>query len=73
MLNQCQIKTILTPRKTQAKEMLTTLSTMCTHEADECKNRADASTQALKAYCQPPRASQFNFNEALDALVKLTD
>ena len=44
MLNQCQIETILTLRKTQAKEMLTTLSMMSTHEPNECKNRADAST-----------------------------
>ena len=34
MLNQCQVKTILTLRRTQAKEMLTTLFTMSTHEAN---------------------------------------
>ena len=73
MLNQCQIETILTLRKTQAKEMLTTLSTVSTYEANECKNRADVSTEALWAYYQQPGASQFNFNEALDALVTLTD
>ena len=53
--------------------MLTTLSTMSTYEANECKNRADASTQALKDYYQQPDASEFNFSEALDALVTLTD
>ena len=37
MLNQCQIETILTLRKTQAKEMLTTLSMISTHEPNECK------------------------------------
>ena len=37
-------------RRTQPKEMLTTLSTMNTYEANECKNRTNASTQALKAY-----------------------
>ena len=51
-LNQCQVKTILTLRRTQAKEMLTTLSTMRTHEANECKNRANAFIQALKVYHQ---------------------
>ena len=53
--------------------MLTTLSTMSTQEANECKNRADASTQALKAYYQQLEPSKYNFNEALDALVTLTD
>ena len=33
----------------------------------------DASTQALRAYYQQPMASQYNLNEALDALVTLTD
>ena len=73
MSNQHQIDTIITLRRTQAKEMLTTLSTMSTQEANECKNRADAPTQALKAYNQQLGTSQFNFNEALDALVTLTD
>ena len=53
--------------------MLTTLSTVRTHEADEYKNRVSASTQTLKAYYQQPGASQFNFNEVLDAHVTLTD
>ena len=46
---------------------------MSTFEAAECKYRANASTQALKAYYQQPGPSEFNFNEALDALVTLTD
>ena len=37
ILNQCQVETILTLQKTQAKEMLTTLSTLNTNEANECK------------------------------------
>ena len=53
--------------------MLTTLSKTSTHEADECKNRAYTSTQALKTYYQQPGASQFDLNEALDALVTPTD
>ena len=53
--------------------MLTTLSTMSNHKANECKNRASASTQALNAYYQQPGAWEFNFNEALDALLTLTD
>ena len=53
--------------------MLPTLSQMSTQEADECKNRADTSRQALKAYYQQPWAAQYNFNEALDALVTLAD
>ena len=73
MLNQHQVETILTLRRTQAKEMLTTLSTMSTNKANRCKNRGDASTQALKAYYQLCGASEFNFNEALDAFVTLTD
>ena len=36
------------------------------------KNRADASTQALKTYYQQLGALQYNFREALDALVTLT-
>ena len=46
---------------------------MSTKEANECRMRADASSQALKAYYQQPGASQYNFNKALDALVTLTD
>ena len=68
MFNQHQVKTILTLRRIQAKEMLNTLSTMSTHEGNEHKNRVDASTQALKAYYQQSWAPEFNFNEALDAL-----
>ena len=45
MLNQHQIETIITLRSTQAKEVLTTLSTMSKHEANECKNRVNASTK----------------------------
>ena len=73
MTNNKQADTIVALRKTQAKEILNTLSTMSNHEADECKGRADASTQALRAYYQQAGASQFNLNEALDALVALTD
>ena len=73
MLKQHQVETIQTLRRTLAREMLNTLSTLSTHEANECKNRDDASTQTLKAYYQQPGALDFNFNEALDALVTLTD
>ena len=72
MSNQRQMKTILSLRKNQAKEMLTTLSNMSNHEADECKSHADASTQALKTYYQQVRAAQYNLNEAINALVTLT-
>ena len=60
-------------RKNQAKEMLTTLSNMSNHEADECKSHADASTQVLKTYYQQAGAAQYNLNEALDALGTLID
>ena len=73
MTNQRQAETIVALRKDQAKEMLNTLSRMSSYEADECKNQADASTQALRTYYQQAGASQFNLNEALDALVTLTD
>ena len=74
MTNNKQADTIVALRKTQAKEILNTLSTMSNHEADECKGRADASTQALRTYYQQAGASHgFNLNEALDALVTLTD
>ena len=53
--------------------MLNTLSAMSSNEVNKCKNWADASTQALKAYYQQPHAMEFNFNEALDALITLTD
>ena len=52
--------------------MLKTLSIMSSEEANNCKERANASTQALRAYYQQPAASQYNLNEALDALVTLT-
>ena len=73
MTNQRQADTIVALRKNQAKEMLNTLSRMSNYEADECKNRADALTQALRTYYQQAGASQFNLNEALDALVTLMD
>ena len=54
--------------------MLRTLSLISSEEANNCKERADASTQALRAYYyQLSVASQYNLNEALDALVTLTD
>ena len=53
--------------------MLRTLSLMSSEEANNCKDRADACTQALRAYCQQSMASQYNLNETLDALVILTD
>ena len=53
--------------------MLNTLSVMSTQEANECKTHVDASTQALRTYYQQERASSYNLNEALDALVTLTD
>ena len=46
---------------------------MSTKEANQCKNGADTSTQALKTYYQQLGASQYNFSETLDALVTLTD
>ena len=73
MTNQRQAETIVALRKNQAKEMLNTLSRMSNYEADECKNQADASIQALRTYYQQVGASQFNLNEALDTLVTLTD
>ena len=53
--------------------MLSTLSAMSTQEATECKTHMDASTQALRTYYQQEGASSYNLNEALDALVTLTD
>ena len=73
MTNPHQIKKIVLLRKNQAKDMLGTLSLMTSEEANNCKDRADASTQALRAYNQQPMATQYNLNEALDALVTLTD
>ena len=46
---------------------------MSSDKANNCKERADASTQALRAYYQQPTASQYNLNEELDAFVTLTD
>ena len=73
MTNPHQIETIVSLRKNQAKDMLRTLSLMSSEEANNCKERADAFTQALRAYYQQPVASQYNLNEALDTLVTLTD
>ena len=53
--------------------MLKTLSLMSSDEAKNCKERADATTQALKAYYQQPVASQYNLDEALNGLVTLTE
>ena len=53
--------------------MLSTLSAISTQEATECKTCMDASTQALRTYYQQEGASSYNLNEALDALVTLTD
>ena len=54
MANLHQIETIVSLRKNQAKDMLRTLSLMSSEEANNCKERADASTQALRAYYQNP-------------------
>ena len=53
--------------------MLNTPSLIRSNEANECKNQADVSTRVLKAYYQQQDAPEFNFHEALDALVTLTD
>ena len=45
---------------------------MSSEEANNCKERANAATQALKAYYQQPGASKYNLDEALNALVTLT-
>ena len=71
--NPQQAETILSLRKNQAKEMLSTLSAMSTQEATECKTHADASTEALRTYYQQDGASPYNLNDALDALMTLTD
>ena len=71
--NPQQAETTLGLRKNQAKEMLSTLSAMSTQEATECKTHVDASTQALRTYYQQEGASSYNLNDALDALVTLTD
>ena len=73
MINSQQIETIVSLRKSQTKDMLNTLSLMSSVEANNCKERADASTQAPRAYYQQSAAFQYNLDEALDALVTLTD
>ena len=73
MTSHHQIETIVSLCKTQTKDMLKTLSLMSSDEAKNCKERADAATQALKAYYQQPAASQYNLDEALNALVTLTE
>ena len=73
MSNPHQIETIVLLRKNQTNDMLKTLSLMSSEEANHCKDRAVASIQTLRAYYQQPGATQYNLNEALDALVTLTD
>ena len=73
MTNPQQIETIVSLRKNQTKDMLKALSLVSSEETNNCKERADASTQALRAYYQQSVASQYNLDEALDALVTLTD
>ena len=73
MTNPQQIETIVSLRKNQTKDMFKTLSLMSSEEANNCKERANASTWALRAYYQQSVASQHNLNDALDALVTLTD
>ena len=46
MTNPHQIETIVLLRKNQAKDMLKTLSLLSSEEANNCKERADSSTQA---------------------------
>ena len=73
MTNMHQIEKVVSLRKTQAKDMLKTLSLMSSEEANNCKERADAATQAIKAYYQQPGASNYNLDEALNALLTLTE
>ena len=73
MTSTHQIETVVSLCKTQAKDMLKTLSLMSSDEAKNCKERADVLTQALKAYYQQLAASQYNLDEALNALVTLTE
>ena len=73
MTNMHQIETVVSLQKTQAKDMLKTLSLMSSEEADNCKERADATTQAIKAYYQQPGTSKYNLDEALNALLTLTE
>ena len=61
MINMHQIETVVSLRKTQANDMLKTLSLMSSEEADNCKEREDAATQAIKAYYQQPGASKYNY------------
>ena len=46
---------------------------MSSEEANNCKERSNALTQAPRAYYQQSVASHYNLNEALDALVTLND
>ena len=46
---------------------------MCANMNVYTPYKTDASTQALRAYYQHSAASQYDLNEALDALVTLTD
>ena len=73
MTNMHQIEKVVSLCKTQAKDMLKTLSLMSSEEANNCKERADAVTQAIKAYYQQPGASNYNLDEALNALLTLTE
>ena len=73
MTNMYQIETVVSLCKTQAKDMLKTLSLMSSEEAKNCKERVDAATQAIKAYYQQPGASKYNLDEALNALLTLTE
>ena len=49
------------------------MASMSEVEAQECTSRAEAATQALHVYYQQPRASAYNIDEDLDALVTLTE
>ena len=53
--------------------MLTTLSTMSTYEANECKNEGQCFDPSPEGLLSTTGTSEFNFSEALDALVTLTD
>ena len=64
--------TIVSLRRTQAKEILNTPSVISKAEAIQCKSNTDAVTQALKAYYHQPDA-RFTFNEALEALITLAE
>ena len=53
--------------------MLTTLSTMSAYEASECKKQSQCFNPSPKGLLPKHSTSEFNFNEALDALVTLTE